>query len=116
MAYTGSLCYLEMALLLKKSGGTYVFIKEAYSFGRKKPWMENFGSLMAFMYCWSTVAIGEPLGYAIILLALGRYVCRPFFINCQEMPIYAVKFFALSTLSRSHTSLTVMLIIHLYFS
>lgn len=101
IAYAGLLCYLEMGLLLKKSGGTYLFVKEGYSFGRSKPWMDTFGSMLAFMYGWSTVTLGEPLGCAIILLSMGRYACRPFFLECQHMPIYAVKFFALFALSES---------------
>ena len=113
MAYAGSLCYLELGLLLRKSGGTYLFIKEAYSFGRRKPWMDTFGSMCGFMFGWSNVALGEPLAMAIVLLSLGNYACRPFFIGCQEMPIYAVKFFALFALSKlqhtqSHSTVNVV--------
>lgn len=99
LVYAASLCYLELALLLKISGGTYINIKEAYSFGKKKPWMEMFGSLCGFVYVWCDILIQEPLGLAISLLSMGSYICRPFFINCQEMPIYAVKMFALCGLS-----------------
>lgn len=99
IAYFGSLCFLEMALLLKKSGGLYLFVKEAYSFGRSKPWMNTFGSMFAFMYIWSSVMIANPLGFAIVLLSMGRYVCRPFFLDCPEMPIYPVRFFGLSAMS-----------------
>lgn len=94
-----SLCYLELALLVGKSGSTYIYIKEAYSFGRKKPWMEGVGSVLSFLMVWTDLVILQPLGSAIALRAMGQYACRPFFINCPEkMPEYAVKLFALFVL------------------
>ena len=74
ITYAASFCYLELALLIKKSGSTYIYIKEAYSFTRSKPWMEVCGSLLGFLMAWTNVAIVEPLGLTIALLALGRYV------------------------------------------
>ncbi len=99
IAYMSSLCYLELALLVKKSGGTYIYIKEAYSFGRKKPWMDAFGSMCGFLVGWSDVLLLQPLGHAIGLLTFGRYLCKPFFIDCQETPLYAAKMFGLFALS-----------------
>jgi len=87
--------------MLKKSGSTYVYIKEAYSFGHKKPWMDMCGSLLSFVFVWTDVMIGQPLGSAIILLTMGQYICRAFFIDCQDMPENAVKCFALFALSKS---------------
>lgn len=95
MSLLAALCYLELALLIKKSGSTYIFIKEAYSFGRRKPWMEGLSSFCGFMVAWTNMIILQPLANAVILLALGRYMCRPFFISCNEVPIYAVKMIAL---------------------
>ena len=102
MVYSASLCYLELALMVKKSGSTFIFIKEAYSFTLTKPWMKRFGSLLAFVMLWSDIGICQPIGSAIPLLALGRYLCRPFFMECNTMPIYAVKMFSLSALSMSN--------------
>ena len=101
MIYMASLCYLELALLIKKSGSTYIFVTEAYSFGRRKAWMAMFGSMYGFLMVWTDILIGQPVGVAVVLLAMGRYLCRPFFINCEEMPINAVKMFAMFALSRS---------------
>jgi hypothetical protein len=75
MIYFASLCYLELALMLKKSGSTFIFIKEAYSFTSSKPWMKRFGSLLGFVMLWSDAVIGQPAGAAIPFLALGRYLC-----------------------------------------
>ena len=98
MIYFASLCYLELALMLKKSGSTFIYIKEAYSFTHSRPWMKQFGSLMSFVVLWSDIIVGHPVGAAIPVLALGRYLCRPFFMECDVMPIYAVRMFSLSTL------------------
>ena len=97
--YAAALCYLELSLLVKKSGSTFVFIKEAYSFTKAKPWMEVFGSLLSFVILWSNELLLPPMLNASSLLALGRYLCRPFFINCQDMPVYAMKMFSLTALS-----------------
>ena len=99
-ALSGALCYLELALMVKKSGSTYTFIKEAFSFGRRKPWMERVGSLCGFQVAWIQVVILQPLAHSIILVTLGRYLCRPFFITCDHMPLYAVKCLALFVSSK----------------
>ena len=100
MIYISSLCFLELSLLVKKSGSTYIYIKEAYSLGRTRPWMDTFGSLCGFVVAWTDVLILQPLGLSIISLTIGKYVCKPFFIHCQEMPIYAVRMVALFSLSK----------------
>ena len=99
LVYSAALCYLELALMVKKSGNTFIFIKDAYSFTLAKPWMETCGSLLSFLMLWSDIVICQPTGSAVLLLALGRYLCRPFFMDCDVMPIYAVKMFALTALS-----------------
>ena len=97
----GALCYLEFALMVKKSGSTYIYIKEAYSFGRKKPWMEQFGSFCGFVVAWTNVIILQPLSHAVGALAFGMYVCRPFFTNCEQIPTLPAKFIALTLPSKS---------------
>ena len=101
IALSGALCYLELGLMVGKSGSTYVFIKEAFSFGRQRPWMEGVGSVCGFVVAWVSVVILQPLGHAIILVTLGRYMCRPFFISCDHLPIFAVKCAALFVSSES---------------
>lgn len=111
----GSACYLELALLIKKSGATYIFIKEAYSFGRRKPWSEGMGSFCGFVVAWINVIILQPLAQALLLLTLGRYICRPFFISCGEVPAYAVKMFALSVSSQFTVELFVAMFVSICF-
>jgi len=95
----GALCYLELALMVNKSGSTYIYIKEAYSFGRRKPWMEQFGSFCGFVVSWTNVIILQPLSHAIGAIAFGQYVSKPFFKNCEEVPPYPGKLIAISLTS-----------------
>ncbi len=62
--------------------------------------MSTFDSLLGFLVAWTDIFIGQPVGNAVVLLTLGRYVCRPFFIDCKEMPRYAAKCFSLTFLGK----------------
>ena len=100
VALVGGLCFCELGVLIKKSGSTYTFIREGYSFRGQKPWMSMIGLLLSFLNIWSSTAISQPAAIAIALLTFGRYVCRPFFIGCSEVPIIPVKMLALSALGK----------------
>lgn len=100
VALCGGLCFCELGLLIKKSGSTYTFILEGYSFRRKKPWLSMLGPLLAFLNIWSDTLISQPSGIAIALLTFGRYICRPFFIGCSEVPMIPVKMLALFALGK----------------
>ena len=98
IALFGGLCFCELATLVKKSGSTYAFILEGYSFRRKNRWLTVLGSLLAFVNIWSNTLIGQPTGIAVALLTFGRYLCRPFFIGCSEVPMIPVRLLAFSAL------------------
>lgn len=101
IALVGGLCFCELGVLIKKSGSTYTFIREGYSFRRRKPWLSMIGSLLSFLNIWSATVVSQPTAIAIALLTFGRYICRPFFIGCSEVPIIPVKMLALSALGKS---------------
>ena len=98
IAFAGALCYCELGTLLQKSGAEFVYIREAYSFKRKKPWFNFLGSLLAFLFVWASVFVIRASALAIITLACARYLCRPFYIDC-DVPVHIVKLLALSALS-----------------
>ena len=101
VALFGGLCFCELAALVKRSGSTYAFILEGYSFRQKYRWLSPLGSLLAFLNIWSNTLIAQPTAIAVILLTFGRYLCRPFFISCSEVPIIPVKMFALFALCKN---------------
>ena len=102
VALFGGLCFCELATIVKKSGSTYAFILEGYSFRQKNRWISSLGPLLAFLNIWSNTLIAQPTGIAVVLLTFGRYVCRPFFIGCSEVPMIPVKMLALFALCENY--------------
>ena len=100
IALVGSLCYIELGLVVRKSGGEYPLILTAYSFKKRNKWVELLGKILAFLFSWTSVFIIRSLGASIILLTCARYLSRPFYIDC-EAPRAVVTVLALSVLSES---------------
>ncbi|KAI1883735.1 hypothetical protein AGOR_G00234610 [Albula goreensis] len=75
----GALSYAELGTSVKKSGGHYIYILEA------------FGPKIAFMMIWAELMAIRPAAAAVISLAFGRYILEPFFTPCR-VPELAVKF------------------------
>ena len=98
VALAGSLCYFELGLLVRKAGGEYAILLEAYSFRKKNLWVETLGSLIAFLFTWTTVFVLRSTSVSIITLACARYLTRPFFIGC-DVPESVIKLLALAVLS-----------------
>ena len=98
IAFSGALCYCELGTFLKKSGGELTYIREAFSFKRKKPWLSFLGSLLGFLFVWASTFVIRSTALAVITLACARYLCRPFYIDC-DVPVYIVKLLALTVIS-----------------
>ena len=101
VALAGALCYFELGMVVKKTGGEYAIFLEAYSFHRKNSGVETFGSLVAFLYTWTSILVLKSSSVSIITLACARYLIRPFFIGCQ-IPDNSIKLLALAIISKSH--------------
>ena len=105
-AVAGALCYIELGTFIKKSGADYTYILEAYSFHKRKRWLEFTGSLLAFLFSWSSVLVVRTCSLAIITMAFGRYLSRPFFIESDcDVPIWIVRLLALFAISKLDGSL-----------
>ena len=68
----GALCYVELGLLIPKSGGEHAYI------------MEAFGALPAFVFSWVYAVFLKNGGNAILSLVFGSYVVEPFYPGCTE--------------------------------
>ena len=63
----GALCFCELATMLRKTGGEYIFIKEA------------FGNVPAFVTVWAQTFIVFPARKAILAITIGEYLVAPFY-------------------------------------
>ena len=104
VALAGAMCYLELGLLVRKTGGEYAILLEAYSFRKKNRWVEMLGSLVSFLYTWTNVLLLRGVAVSIITMTCARYFTRPFFIGC-EVPEAAVKLIALAIICKLATLL-----------
>ncbi|XP_038154229.1 cystine/glutamate transporter [Cyprinodon tularosa] len=74
----GALSYAELGTCIKKSGGHYTYI------------MEAFGPQVAFIRLWADLIAIRPAAMAVISLAFGQYILEPLFMPCSIPPM-AVK-------------------------
>ena len=82
IALGGSLCYVELGCAIKRAGGNYAYIQEAY------------GDLPAFLCSWTIAFIVDPAGVAAICLTLGTYVMKPFEDYIAENSVWYPKIIA----------------------
>lgn len=99
IAIFGGLCYVELALLIPRTGGEYVYILEAYSFKNRNKWTKFLGSLMAFLYTWTAIIVIRPTSTSIIILTCSWYLIKPIYIDC-DIPKGVLKCLAISLLSK----------------
>ena len=63
----GAFCLCELACMLRKAGGTYLYIFEAY------------GECAAFVVSWSKLTIIVPSAMAAIAVPIGQHIIEPFY-------------------------------------
>ena len=63
----GALCYVELACMLKKTGGRYLFCLEA------------FGDSVAFFTLWAQIFVTTPTAMAVLSYAIGEHFLQPFY-------------------------------------
>ena len=61
-----SLCYCELASVVKKTGSSYIFVFDCY------------GECSAFVFLWTNAVIIMPCAVSIVAYTAGMYICTPF--------------------------------------
>ena len=64
-AFLGSLCYCELASVVRKTGSSYIFVLDCY------------GECPAFVDLWSVAVIVIPCATSITGYTAGMYICTP---------------------------------------
>ncbi|KAL8563993.1 hypothetical protein ACOMHN_025324 [Nucella lapillus] len=73
LALTGALCYAELGTRIRKSGGTYTYVREA------------FGDWVGFVFLWSQLVVVRPMAIALGALSAAEYTLRPVFLYCPHL-------------------------------
>lgn len=84
---SGALCYAELGTMITKSGGEYPYL------------MEAFGSIVGYLYSWTTVIVLKPSSFAIIALSFAEYTATPFYPGCTP-PTVVIKCLAIASLRK----------------
>jgi len=71
LATLSAISYIELALMIRKSGGEYQYLSAAY------------GEAIGFLYAWTAVVVTKPAGIAIIAVGFAEYVTAPFYPGCN---------------------------------
>ncbi|XP_042345088.1 b(0,+)-type amino acid transporter 1 [Plectropomus leopardus] len=74
----GALCYAELGTMITKSGAEYAYLTEA------------FGSIVSYLYSWTTIMVLKPSSFAIITLSFAEYASTPFYPGCKP-PVIVTK-------------------------
>ncbi|XP_070576299.1 Y+L amino acid transporter 2-like [Ptychodera flava] len=80
----GALVMSELGTSIKKFGGEYIYIYEA------------FGPLPGFLKLWISMVVLRPTGQAIILLVCADYIVYPLFSECNVTPELPIRLIALA--------------------
>ena len=82
----GALCFCELATMLRKTGGEYIFVKEA------------FGNVPAFVTVWAQTFIVFPARKAILAITIGEYLLAPLYNIESTTGIWITKGIAIFSL------------------
>uniref|UniRef100_A0A915KG42 Uncharacterized protein n=1 Tax=Romanomermis culicivorax TaxID=13658 RepID=A0A915KG42_ROMCU len=67
----GAYCYAELGTMIKRSGGDYAYISDA------------FGPFLGFMRLWVEAIVVRPCTMTIVALTFAVYMLTPFFPDCD---------------------------------
>ena len=94
----GGLAYIELGTMIKNSGGEYAYIREGFSFNKKRPAYVVFGTSLGFLYSWTYIMFIRPGSNAIITQAFSTYFATAV-AGGDTPPEISVKLLAVSAIS-----------------
>ncbi|KAK2725124.1 hypothetical protein QYM36_001545 [Artemia franciscana] len=86
LSMLGALSYAELGTMITQSGAEYSYFLEA------------FGPMPAFLFCWVSTFLLKPSQLAIISLSFAKYTVEPFIVGC-EPPDLVVKLVCAATIA-----------------
>ena len=96
VAVVCALCYCELGTFVKKCGGESAYILKAYTFKTRG---RSLGSLLAFLFVWTSIFIIRPASIAVISIVFAEHLSGPVVVFIgSEIPGPVVKLIALSLL------------------
>ena len=99
IAMGGGLAYTELGILVRNSGGEYAYLREGFSFNKKRPAYVVFGNTLGFLYTWSFIVMIRPGSTAVAALAFGTYLAQAV-AGGDPPPDISVKLLAVSAVSK----------------
>ncbi|CAH1779417.1 unnamed protein product [Owenia fusiformis] len=78
ISFLGALCFAELGLTIRSSGGSYTYVKKAY------------GDLAGFIFIWLEQFVRQPASQALRALAVGHYLAQPIYPTCVP-PYFATR-------------------------
>ena len=96
---TGALVFIELGTLIKDSGADYAYLREGYSFDKKRPAFIVLGNAISFLFIWSSFVLLRPLAMGVMTQTCGRYLCQAI-AGGNTPPELSVKLIAISVISK----------------
>ncbi|XP_046544809.1 cystine/glutamate transporter-like [Haliotis rubra] len=73
ISYCGALSYAELGTRIKRSGGSYTYVRAA------------FGDMAGFTVLWAQLFVVRPLAAVLGSLVTAEYIMRPFYLECPDL-------------------------------
>ncbi|XP_067678523.1 large neutral amino acids transporter small subunit 1-like [Haliotis asinina] len=73
ISYCGALSYAELGTRIKRSGGSYTYVRAA------------FGDMAGFTVLWAQLFVVRPLAAVLGSLVTAEYIMRPIYLECPDM-------------------------------
>eukprot|EP00834_Sanchytrium_tribonematis_P003534 NODE_139_length_16235_cov_0.569038.p5 type:complete len:443 gc:universal NODE_139_length_16235_cov_0.569038:3868-2540(-) len=91
IAYSGAMCFAELALLIPNSGSEGIYIQNGFKHIHIK-----LANLLSFLFSWSAIILMKPASLAVMCDIFSMYLSSIF---TQETTVFKIKFISLVLIS-----------------